>query len=395
MSRYGPFRWVLIASGAVVVLLLVALAVAGVLPRPFSNSAQANADGSGPAAVSLKPYTAAEVQSVDAGTSLGDTPAPDFTLVDQFGHTVSLHDFRGKAVVLSFDDDQCTTICPLTAQVMRAAKQALGPAGSNVVLLAVNANPDHTAVADVKAFSVQHGMLNDWLFLTGSRAQLEQVWKAYNLDVQIVNGSIDHTPAVFLIGPHGNERSLYLTSTAYGVVPLEAAPLAAAIARTLPGHPSVASLAGAAGGPVNSPADPVTLPGLVDGTSAPLGGTSARLVVFFASWAPDLGANLTNLDAYAAAARGGRVPPVTAVDVMSTEPSLAAAQAAVRGLSPALSYPVVMDQTGRVADAYGVQDIPWIALVDHGRVVWSHDGWLPAATLETEVARALGPSATP
>ena len=299
--------------------------------------------------------------------------------------------FSGKVVVLSFDDVECTTICPLTAQVLRAAKQALGPDGSKVVLLAVNANPDHTSVDDVKAFSIQHGMLNDWLFVTGPPAELEKVWKAYSLDVQVKDGSIDHTPAVYLIGPDGREQNVYLTSPQYGVVPLEAQPLAEAIAKLLPNHPTVRPPAQATGRPISSPADTVSLPSLLGGNDTPLGGTSPRLVVFFASWAPDAAANLASLDTYAAAARAGRVPPVVAVDVASTEPSLAQAQGVVKGPRSAPSYPVVVDETGRVADAYGVQDIPWIALVENGKVIWSHDGWASEAALEAAAAKALKP----
>jgi hypothetical protein len=42
-----------------------------------------------------------------------------------------------------------------------------------------------------------------------------------------------------------------------------------------------------------------------------------------------------------------------------------------------------------VADGYGVQDQPWFALVSAaGKIVWSHDGWLPAAALEAAAAKA-------
>lgn len=335
-------------------------------------------------------YTSAELQSLDPGSSLGGKPAPNFTLTDQFGKSVSLHSFKGKAVVLSFDDDECTTICPLTGQILLQAQQALGPASSQVVLLAVNANPDHTSVNDVKAYSIEHGMMNHWLFLTGSKTALEKVWKAYHLEVQITNGSIDHTPAVFVIGPNGHEQNLYLTSSDYGVVPLEAEPLAKAIAKTLPNHPAVKSLPQVTGGAISSPSDKVSLPRLMGGDKVQLGGSSPQLVVFFASWAPDTAAHLAGLNAYATAAKAEHLPPLTAVDVMSTEPSLAQAQAVMKGMASPPTYPVVMDETGRVADAYNVQDIPWITLVKGGKVIWHHDGWVSSTALQKDVAKALG-----
>ncbi|HEY6275730.1 MAG TPA: hypothetical protein VIX86_05315, partial [Streptosporangiaceae bacterium] len=68
-------------------------------------------------------------------------------------------------------------------------------AGSKVQLLGVDANPRATSVADVLAYSRAHGMVNQWDFLTGPLAQLQAVWRAYHIAVQIQAGQIDHTPA--------------------------------------------------------------------------------------------------------------------------------------------------------------------------------------------------------
>ena len=69
-----------------------------------------------------------------------------------------------------------------------------------------------------------------------------------------------------------------------------------------------------------------------------------------------------------------------------TEPSAQAVGAYLGGLTR-LNYPVGLDQTGRVADGYGVQDQPWLVLVSAaGKVVWSHAGWLPLPELEKAAA---------
>jgi hypothetical protein len=50
-----------------------------------------------------------------------------------------------------------------------------------------------------------------------------------------------------------------------------------------------------------------------------------------------------------------------------------------------------MDTTGRVADGYQVQDQPWFALVSaSGKIVWSHDGWLPQSALQAAVRQHAG-----
>jgi cytochrome oxidase Cu insertion factor (SCO1/SenC/PrrC family) len=165
-------------------------------------------------------------QALMGGTALTDSPAPDFTLTDQFGRPVSLRQERGKVVFLAFVDSQCTTICPLTTQSLVDALQLLGPAAGQVALLGVNANPQATTVANVRAYSQAHGLLQRWDFGTGSAAQLHAVWASYHVDSQIVDGTIDHTPALYVIDQRGNERYLYLTPMQYAALPQEAAILA-------------------------------------------------------------------------------------------------------------------------------------------------------------------------
>ena len=56
------------------------------------------------------------------------------------------------------------------------------------------------------------------------------------------------------------------------------------------------------------------------------------------------------------------------------------------GLAP-LAYPVALDKTGRLADGFGVQDQPWLALVNAaGKITWSHDGWVSLPALEKAAA---------
>ena len=129
--------------------------------------------------------------------------APDFTLSDQFGQTVSLHSFRGKVVILAFNDSECTTVCPLTTTAMLDAKAMLGKAGSQVELLGVDANPAAISLEDVWSYSELHGMLHAWRFLTGSLPELKQVWKHYGIEAAIEAGEITHTPALFVIDPAG------------------------------------------------------------------------------------------------------------------------------------------------------------------------------------------------
>src|ERR1700722_3976861 len=162
--------------------VIAALAVAGC---SSSASSAPGAQSTAPSSMTQANAAAMENPNLDTGTSLGGKPAPDVKLVNQFGQQMSLSQFRGRVVMLSFEDSECTTVCPLTTQSMVLAKELLGKAGSSVQLLEVDANPDAIKVANVMDYSRVHGMVNQWDFLTGSLAQLKSAWKAYNVDVQI------------------------------------------------------------------------------------------------------------------------------------------------------------------------------------------------------------------
>ena len=123
------------------------------------------------------------------GFPMSGTPAPDFNLTDQFGHAVTLSSLRGHEVVLAFIDSRCTSICPLTANIMYDARANLGSsAASQVALVAVNANPAATSIAEVQAWSIKHGMLHQWLFLTGTANQLQSVYHSYGVYDQVSSG---------------------------------------------------------------------------------------------------------------------------------------------------------------------------------------------------------------
>jgi hypothetical protein len=258
----------------------------------------------------------------------------------------------------------------------------------------VDANPDATKVSDVMAYSRAHGMVNQWDFLTGSPAQLKAVWKAYNIEVQIEAGQIDHTPALYVINSRGILEKLYLTTMAYSSVTQSAQVLATEVSGLLPSHPKLSSIESLATIAPQDPTATVSLPAAVpaaDGTAATvtLGPGKPRLVVFFATWlteTSDLSAEMTALNSYAKAAAKSHLPALTAVDETVTEPSESAVASYVRALGP-LDYPVALDKTGRVADGYGVQDQPWLVLVNAaGKITWQHDGWVPLPALEKAAA---------
>lgn len=166
------------------------------------------------------------------GTSLDKTPAPDFTLTDQNGKTVTLSSLRGNAIALTFIYTNCTDICPLIAQKFHTAYQDLpSSTQQHVKLLAVTVDPARDNQAALEKFSQVHELADNpnWHAMTGDRTTLESVWKAYYIDASgmtaedavptnasptptVVGAPPAHTDAIFIIDKDGNERVLMRSS---------------------------------------------------------------------------------------------------------------------------------------------------------------------------------------
>jgi peroxiredoxin len=195
-----------------------------------------------------------------------------------------LRSYRGKVVILAFNDAECTTICPMTTTAMLDAKAILGRAGSQVQLLGVEANPHATSLEDVASYSQLHGLLGHWHFLTGSLPQLGRVWNAYKVQAEIENGLIAHTPALFVISPQGREAKVYITQQSYAAIGQFGQVLAREAASLLPGHPPVDARLSYAPIAGISPAATVSLPRAGGGRVTLGPGRTAHLQMFFATW---------------------------------------------------------------------------------------------------------------
>ncbi len=332
---------------------------------------------------------------LDPGTPVSG-PAADFTLSDQFGQPVSLGSYRGKVVMLAFNDSECTTICPLTTTAMLDAEAMLGTAASRVQLLGIDANPKAISLEDVLSYSQLHGMLHSWRFLTGSLAQLRRVWKAYSVEADIQRGLITHSPALFVIDPQGRKAKVYVTQQSYSAVGQLARVLAQEASTLLPDHPRVHSDTSYSPIAGITPKAHVTLPRAGGGTVGLGPGRSAHLYLFFDTWNREttgLAGHLAALNRYATSAARAGLPPLTAVDEASVEPSTSALPGFLHTLPRPLSYPVAIDRSGRVADGYQVLGQPWFVLVSAtGRILYYREvttaGWPSLTTLTATMREA-------
>jgi protein SCO1 len=139
-------------------------------------------------------------------------PAADFKLRDAAGGSVSLAQFRGKAVLLTFIYDHCPDTCPLIVSNLHNALLQMGPAAAaKVQVVAISVDPKGDTPKTVKAFLAAHEMTGRMKYLIGSKKELAPVWRSYGVQVEGSPDSreVGHSAFVYGITGSGKELALY------------------------------------------------------------------------------------------------------------------------------------------------------------------------------------------
>ncbi len=140
-------------------------------------------------------------------TDLGKQPAPNFQLTDQSGQQISLAQFKGKPVVLTFLYTHCPDVCPLTAEHLHSTLLKMGSDAKGVGILAVSTDPKGDDQAAAVKFTRDHNMQDYWHFLIGTHEQLSPVWSAYSVYAQQQQTTVNHSFAVYVLDKQGNMRA--------------------------------------------------------------------------------------------------------------------------------------------------------------------------------------------
>lgn len=131
-----------------------------------------------------------------------EIPPLDFRLTDEAGQTVSLADYRGQVTILTFMYSTCQDTCPVTATQIRIALDRLG---HDIPTLAISVDPTGDTPDHVQAFLVKRGLSNGRMhFLTGTRAELQPIWKAYGVLPEAKH--FEHSARVLVLDRRGRQR---------------------------------------------------------------------------------------------------------------------------------------------------------------------------------------------
>ncbi len=138
--------------------------------------------------------------------------APAIHLRNYLGQPVTLSEYRGKAVLVTFLYANCPTICPLIASNLRVALNMLGRRDSEVQVIAVSVDPRGDTPANVARFVREHGMAGRMQYLVGSAAELAPTWAAWHVGSTREVGQPDlvaHSALVYGISASGRLTTIY------------------------------------------------------------------------------------------------------------------------------------------------------------------------------------------
>lgn len=393
MNRRTPRTWPIVAAATVVLVGFGAVLVAAAQPP----SGSAAAPSSAPAAPGISTAAASLVQLDPLGKAA--TRAPTYSLTDQHGNAISLDTFRGRSVVLTFNDDECQDLCTLLAQDVALADHDLGSAASRVAFVSINANPYHPAVSDVASWSDTHGLghASNWYFGTADPKTLAAAAAAYGVPIQLdpAHQSVVHGTEIFFIDPSGVERAL----GQFGTDAASTAPFAHTMAqeavdllpvaqrRTVAGSAAVDLSTDGTG--VGAKPKPFSLPALNGSGHVGTVAASGHYTVlnFWASTCTACVGELADLQRVSKEFAGRA--DLVGIDISD---DTASARAVTR--QAGTGYPLAVDANGSVAGQYRISGLPYTVILDPtGHVAIRHPGAFTAEQLEY-VLDSLVPPAT-
>jgi len=144
---------------------------------------------------------------------------PDFSFTNQSGKRISLHQYRGKVLLLTFIYTRCPfpDFCPRMSSNFAEIYKQLGtdPALRSAHLLSISFDPEHDTPKVLRdyGFSVAHthdpALFNHWEFAVVHPADLPKIADFFALTVKPEGGMITHNLSTTVIGPDGKVVKWY------------------------------------------------------------------------------------------------------------------------------------------------------------------------------------------
>jgi protein SCO1 len=156
-----------------------------------------------------------------AGGAVPGVVVPPFALRDQDGRAITMRDFAGRVLVVTFIYTRCPLpdFCPLMMRNLEAVRRRAHEAGigGRVALLAVTLDPEFDTPAMLRAYG--ESVLKDgarfeqWTLATGTNAQIDDVARFFGVTSQTEGGTITHTLSTAVIGHDGRIMRLFAANS--------------------------------------------------------------------------------------------------------------------------------------------------------------------------------------
>ena len=170
---------------------------------------------------STKPTLPAGAQQSAAGggflgtLAIPSKPAPPIQLRNYLGRPVTLAQYRGRAVLVTFLYTHCPDVCPLIASNLRVALNELGPQAAKAEVVAISVDPRGDTPASVASFLAAHEMTGRMQYLIGSSAELQRTGAAWSVGSKRDVGKpefVAHSALIYGVSGSGKLMTLYPAS---------------------------------------------------------------------------------------------------------------------------------------------------------------------------------------
>ncbi|MEN3335458.1 MAG: hypothetical protein V7641_4823 [Blastocatellia bacterium] len=145
---------------------------------------------------------------------------PDFTLTNQDGKRIALHDYHGRALVVTFIYTRCPLpdYCPLVtnhfAEIIKVMKNDAALI-NQAHLLSISVDPEYDTPNVLREYGAKYtgasgaATFNHWEFATGKADEVKKIATWFGLQYWPEGGQIVHSLRTAVIAPDGKLVKLY------------------------------------------------------------------------------------------------------------------------------------------------------------------------------------------
>lgn len=163
-----------------------------------------------------RPFATSSTEAVAGQLNRLNDAAKPLALVDQSGRTVTLEQFRGQPVLVTFAYAHCETVCPVLVNEVLGARDAITTRPP--VVLIVTLDPWRDTPSRLASIAEHWGATGDVHVLSGIPDSVERVLNAWRVPRarNQRTGDVSHPSVVYVIGPDG--RIAYVVSGSQPVI---------------------------------------------------------------------------------------------------------------------------------------------------------------------------------